>query len=99
MEHSNVDCQYSHTAKLGKPKGSRNKKTLEKLASAARENVNASGSLAPQAQSALDLPSEVQLPSHTTWDGPGVAFNANENTLPGTYSPNPVFSSVSRHGL
>lgn len=28
---SNADCHYSYTAKLGKPKGSRNKKTLEKL--------------------------------------------------------------------
>lgn len=28
---SNIDCHYSYAAKLGKPKGSRNKKTLEKL--------------------------------------------------------------------
>ena len=28
---SNLDCHYSHTARLGKPKGSRNKKTLQKL--------------------------------------------------------------------
>lgn len=81
-------------AKLGKPKGSRNKKTLEKQASATRKNVNTSGSLVPQAQSALNLPSEVQFQSHTAWDGLELAFKANENTLPGAYTPNPGFSST-----
>ncbi|KAF5854796.1 hypothetical protein ETB97_011512 [Aspergillus alliaceus] len=81
-------------AKLGKPKGSRNKKTLEKRASATRKNVNTSGSLVPQAQSALNLPSEAELQSHTAWDGLELAFKANENTLPGAYTPNPGFSSV-----
>lgn len=31
---SNAECQYSCMAKLGKPKGSRNKRTLEKMAHA-----------------------------------------------------------------
>jgi Fungal Zn(2)-Cys(6) binuclear cluster domain len=34
---SNFECQYSYMSKLGKPKGSRNKKTLEKLAATTTE--------------------------------------------------------------
>lgn len=33
MLHSGISCHYSYTAKMGKPKGSRNKKTLESLRS------------------------------------------------------------------
>lgn len=40
---SNADCHYSYTAKLGKPKGSRNKKTLEKLGLLSSDATNSSG--------------------------------------------------------
>jgi len=33
MLHSGLSCHYSYTAKMGKPKGSRNKKTMEGLRS------------------------------------------------------------------
>lgn len=43
LPSSNADCHYSYTAKLGKPKGSRNKKTLEKLGLLSSDAKNSSG--------------------------------------------------------
>jgi len=40
LTHRNTECHYSYAAKLGKPKGSLNKKTLAKLASASTGNFN-----------------------------------------------------------
>ena len=97
-------------AKLGKPKGSRNKKTLEKLASAAsgpsaQNDVSSSGSgsgsgsVAPQSQSILTFPNEVQLQPHATWNGLSLDLDFSANSLTRTSTLYPGFSSVSRHGL
>lgn len=42
MLYRNLQCKYSYMARLGKPKGSRNKKTLERLAAAAESPSNTS---------------------------------------------------------
>ncbi|CRG87957.1 hypothetical protein PISL3812_04979 [Talaromyces islandicus] len=41
---SNNECTYSYMAKLGKPKGARNKKTLERLDQVAANSANATSS-------------------------------------------------------
>ncbi|RYP42072.1 hypothetical protein DL767_000584 [Monosporascus sp. MG133] len=97
----NAECQYSYMAKLGKPKGSRNKRTLEKLASAAsgpsaRKDVSGSGSVAPQPQSIVTSPHGVQLQPHATWVGLDLDFSANTDSLPGTGPLHPGFSSLNR---
>ncbi|KAK1767545.1 Zn(2)-Cys(6) zinc finger domain protein [Phialemonium atrogriseum] len=76
----NLECQYSYMSRLGKPKGSRNKKTLEKLA------ATAPGAAVPHAHTgSLDpypaLSDEIQLSSHSgTFD---VSRGSEAYALPG----------------
>lgn len=81
-----MDCQYSYMAKLGKPKGSRNKKTLEKLlAAASKTAVQDSHGRTENSNSYPELNNELQLFPHT---GPFGNFPGSEaHPLPGQLDP------------
>lgn len=110
LGRSNAECQYSHMAKLGKPKGSRNKRTLEKLATASgsstapgpsaasghptQRDVSGPDSVAPQTQSIVSFTNPAQLQSHANWVGLDLDFNASTNGLPGTGTLHSGFSTT-----
>ncbi|KAK4200397.1 hypothetical protein QBC40DRAFT_254172 [Triangularia verruculosa] len=61
MPSSNLECQYSYMGKLGKPKGSRNKKTLERLAATAPRADDRSANCHPESAMSLQGVSDIDM--------------------------------------
>ncbi|KAK4172023.1 hypothetical protein QBC36DRAFT_248437 [Triangularia setosa] len=57
----NLECQYSYMGKLGKPKGSRNKKTLERLAATAPRADDRSANCHPVSAMSLQGVSDMDM--------------------------------------